>query len=630
MTGPTNPQAADPKARGGQYVTSPGFASPGHSTPSHSRTAPDSTIVYSPKGWKWEEAGDDYSLAVSKVAGAAIESSVRRMRTTFGQVFYIKGTAESRPPFNGEAVGDTCRIQDAITLDIVAEWRWTGVAWERMQVSNQQISNLDVGKLTAGSASINELAARKIASDVGRFLELTTEQLTVTGNASFVDLTARHIWTRIVTAQQGEFEQIKAGMIAANAISADNIQAGALNGQVITGATIQTSAASNRGLKIHDNGMQVYASDGWKALDINAWSGEIEINGRIGRRDTWSEVYFNDIVARDTKTDVSNGLKHGCGLSFNSLEDDWWPATISLNKNSTGTPTLRLQGAISKAQSYYSPYLSISQDAIAMYMPQGDSSFTFTSGGMSMGTGKMYMWMNDQGFSLGKKGDNSGRLYVGTNSYRIRPLGWSAGGLWGQDNGVGMDYAAGKQIWVGPNGTSMVGGKTFAMLVPVESAKRGGKYLTHRCTESPYDGLEYWENFTLDASGHAAWELPEYVPWIASERSPWIALASNGATAHLVRGGYGPGGASWSVEISGQPGTTVSVLVKGARRLDSEVDDDGEPILEDRADDDLWIEKPNMSHGFFGATPPPGRPESTAGGMIDGIGISREEDNIHD
>lgn len=630
MAGPANPQAADPKARGGQYVTSPGFASPGHSTPSHSRTAPDSTIVYSPKGWKWEEAGDDYSLAVSKVAGAAIESSVRRMRTTFGQVFYIKGTAESRPPFNGEAVGDTCRVQDAITLEIVAEWRWTGASWERMQISNQQISNLDVGKLTAGSASINELAARKIASDVGRFLELTTEQLTVTGNASFVDLTARHIWTRIITAQQGEFEQIKAGMIAANAISADNIQAGALNGQVITGATIQTSAAPNRGLKIHDDGMQVYASDGWKALDINAWSGEIEINGRIGRRDTWSEVYFNDIVARDTKTDVSNGLKHGCGLSFNSLEDDWWPATLSLNKNSTGTPTLRLQGAIPKAQSYYSPYLSISQDAIAMYMPQGDSSFTFTSGGMSMGTGKMYMWMNDQGFSLGKKGDNSGRLYVGTNSYRIRPLGWSAGGLWGQDNGVGMDYAAGKQIWVGPNGTSMVGGKTFAMLVPVESARRGGKYLTHRCTESPYDGLEYWENFTLDASGHATWELPEYVPWIASERSPWIALASNGATAHLVRGGYGPGGATWSVEISGQPGTTVSVLVKGARRLDSEVGDDGEPILEDRADDDLWIEKPNMSHGFFGATPPPSRPDPIVGDTLEGAHISQEEDNNHD
>jgi len=336
------------------------------------------------------------------------------------------------------------------------------------------------------------------------------------------------------------------------------------------------------------------------------------------------------VAARDTKTDVSNGLKHGCGLSFNSLEDDWWPATISLNKNSTGTPTLRLQGAISKAQSYYSPYLSISQDAIAMYMPQGNSSFTFTSGGMSMGTGRMYMWLNDQGFSLGKKTDNKVRLHVSVDSYYVRPLNWDSGGLWGNNTGVGMDYSNSKQVWVGPNGTNMVGGKTFAMLVPVESAKRGGKYLTHRCTESPYDGLEYWENFTLDDSGRATWNLPEYVPWIASERSPWIALASNGATAHLVRGGYGPGGSAWSVEISGQPGTTVSVLVKGARRLDSEVGADGEPILEDRADDDLWIERPNMSHGFFGATPPPRRPDPIVDDTLEGTSIGQKEDNSHD
>ena len=153
MAGPQNPSAADPKARGGQYVTSPGFASPGHSTPTSSRTAPDSTVVYSPKGWRWEEAGDDYSLAVSKMTGAAIESAVRRMRTTFGQVFYIKGDATTRPPFDGESVGDTCRVQDGITLDIVAEWRWTGSSWERMQVDNQQISNLDVGKLTQSTRS---------------------------------------------------------------------------------------------------------------------------------------------------------------------------------------------------------------------------------------------------------------------------------------------------------------------------------------------------------------------------------------------------------------------------------------------------------------------------------------------
>lgn len=606
MPGPQNPAAADPKARGGQYVTSPGFASPGQSTPSHSRTAPDSTVVYSPKGWRWEEAGDNYSLAASKLAGSAIESAVRRMRTTFGQVFYIKGVASTVPPFNGEAVGDTCRVQDAITLDIVAEWRWTGSRWERMQITNEHISNLDVGKLTAGSASINEIAARKIASDVGRFLELTTDQLTVTGNASFVDLTARHIWARITTAKEGEFEKIKAGMIAANAITADNIQAGALDGQVITGATIQTSKTPNRGLKIHDDGMQVFDSRGWKSLDIDASTGAIILDGRLGRRDSWSEIFFNDIVYRTTQTDTApSGAKVGCGLSFNSLEDDWWPGTISLERASTGDPSLNIQGPIQKNLTAHSPYLAIGTAAISMYTPVSNASFSFNAGGINLQARDVYMWINDQGISYGKKTDNKYRLNVGKRNYFIRPLEWDAGGLWGADHGVGMDYTAGKQVWVGPNGVSMVGGKTFAMLVPVESAKRGGKYLTHRCTESPYDGLEYWENFELDGDGRHTWVLPEYVPWIASERSPWVVFASNGASANLVRGGYGPDGEKWRVEIQGQPGATVSVLVKGARRLDSEVGDDGEPILEDRADDNLWIEKPDKGVIPLEGEPPP-------------------------
>ena len=174
MTGPLNPAAAPEGARGGQYVTVPAFAAPGHSAPANTRDAPGSTIVYSPKGWRWEEAGDDYSNAVSKVTSAAMEGAVRRIKSSMGEVFYIRGTEDTRPPFDGSAIGDTCRVQDAQTLDIVAEWRWNGATWERMRVTSEQISNLDVGKLTAGSASIAEITARKIASDVGRFLEITT------------------------------------------------------------------------------------------------------------------------------------------------------------------------------------------------------------------------------------------------------------------------------------------------------------------------------------------------------------------------------------------------------------------------------------------------------------------------
>ena len=584
MPGPQNPAAADPKARGGQYVTSPGFASPGQSTPSHSRTAPDSTVVYSPKGWRWEEAGDNYSLAASKLAGSAIESAVRRMRTTFGQVFYIKGVASTVPPFNGEAVGDTCRVQDAITLDIVAEWRWTGSRWERMQITNEHISNLDVGKLTAGSASINEIAARKIASDVGRFLELTTDQLTVTGNASFVDLTARHIWARITTAQEGEFEKIKAGMIAANAITADNIQAGALDGQVITGATIQTNKSPNRGLKIHDAGMQVFSQNGWKSLDVDAATGTVYIEGRIGRRDTWSEVYFTDIVSRDSNSDEYGGQKSGCGLAFNSLEDDWWDGVISMNKDSTGNPSIRIQSPIAKNSSWFSPYLTVSPAAIAMYTPNGNSSFSFSSGGLSLITSRVYMWMNDQGISFGTKSDNTARLYVGTSNYNIRPTTWTRGGLWGDNSAITMEYDRSNQVWIGSDGVHITSGKKFTMRVPRLTAERGGLWLDHSCTESPYDGIEYWEQVTLDGSGQAVWTLPDYVPAIASKKAPWIVLTGDGASARLDRSGD-----LWEVHVTGTPGSEVPVLVKGARMIDADTDPEtNEPIMRDYARESPW------------------------------------------
>ena len=622
MPGPQNPAVADPKARGGQYVTSPGFASPGQSTPSHSRTAPDSTVVYSPKGWKWEEAGDNYSLAASKLAGSAIESAVRRMRTTFGQVFYIKGVASTEPPFNGEAVGDTCRVQDAITLDIVAEWRWTGARWERMQITNEHISNLDVGKLTAGSASINEIAARKIASDVGRFLELTTDQLTVTGNASFVDLTARHIWARIMTAQEGEFEKIKSGMIAANAISADKIQVGALDGQVITGATIQTSKETNRGLKISDYGLQVYDSQGWKSLDVNAVTGEIILDGRLGRRDTWSEVFFNNIVYRNTLTDVGpNGEKIGCGLSFRSFEDDWWDGTISLEKASTGDPSLTIQGPIQKNLSWKSPYITVGTAAISMYTPVSNASFSFNAGGINLQAKAVYMWMNDQGISFGTKSDNKPRLYVGVANYNIRPTSWDRGGLWGNNSAIAMEYDSNNQVWIGSDGVHITSGKKFSMRVPRLTAERGGLWLDHSCTESPYDGIEYWEQVTLDDTGQAVWTLPDYVPAIASKKAPWIVLTGDGASARLDRSGD-----LWEVRVTGNPGSEVPVLVKGARMIDADTDPEtNEPIMRDYARESPWRLGPPpppeagkedggpeasviLGGGLYGPAP---RPEST-------------------
>ena len=584
MSGPINPASAPEGARGGQYVTVPAFASPGQSLPNNSRTAEGSTVVYSPKGWRWEEAGDEYSKSVSKLTAATMESAVRRIRTSMGTVLYIRGTSDTEPPCRGETLGDTVRVQDAQTLDIVAEWKWNGSSWERMRVTSEQISNLDVGKLTVGAANIAELTARKIAADVGRFLEITTDQLTVTGNASFVNATAHHVWTKVITAGQGEFEKIRAGMLEANSVSASNIQAGAIDGQVITGATLQTERTYNRGLKLSSDGLRVYDSRGASVLDVNAHTGAISISGHLSRRDSWSMVWFNDVISTRTGRDVgTDGSKWGCGLAFNSLEDNWGDGVIALLKDRSGDPSIRMQAPYAGLGDDV-PYISVGTSYVTMYTPSGDTLFEFKAGGVRLRAQDIYWWANSGGFSYGTNSDNKPRLYVGPNTVHIRPMGEGLPRFWGDRNSTTMQYTGSHQVWINGSGVNITGGKKFSMRVPVLTAERGGLWLEHSCTESPYDGIEYWENVTLDGNGRYRWTLPDYVPRIASKKAPWVVFANEGARGVLDRSNP----EEWHVDVTGTPGSVVAVLVKGARQIDQDVDEHGEPIMRDYARESPW------------------------------------------
>lgn len=600
MAGPTT-RNDDPErgreGRGGQYVTVPAFAALGHATPTNSRTAPGSTIVYSPKGWRWEEAGDDYSKAVSKLTAATMESAVRRVKSSMGEVYYIRGTSDTRPPFDGTTAGDTCRVQDAQTLDIVAEWRWDGSSWERMRVTSEQISNLDVGKLTAGSANIAEVTARKIASDVGRFLEITTDQLTVTGNASFVNATAHHVWTEIVTSGQGEFEKITAGMLEANSVSASNIQVGALDGKVITGATIQTERGSNRGLKLSSDGLQVYSPRGWKSLDIDAHTGEITINGSLGRRDSWSKVWFNDIVWAQTGTDISrSGAKIGCGLAFNSLEDDWEDGALFIQKDAnTGEPSITLQSAARKGAAARPSLILGTQQVSITVGPDGDwGSLAISKYGFSSKINSSSFTFNDSGISYRKTNDNNfSYLGLGRDFLSFATLGNKNTGMWATSRGLEVAWRLNPHIYLDNSGIQMTGNKKFIMPVP-KLTKERGMWLSHSCTESPYDGIEYWENLTLDEAGHASWALPDYVPRIASPVAPWVVFASGTASAALDRSNPD----EWVVRVSGAPGAAVDVLVKGARMVDfGDVDEAGEPVLLDHSRKSRWSLPPDLNGG---------------------------------
>lgn len=587
-----------------EYIQWPGPATfPAETTfPAYDRSADGNTTVHSHKGWEWVESDNPFQKAAASLAQSTIEASIRRMRTAFGKVFYQKGNSTDKPDFPGETYGDTARIQDPSTLDIVAEWKWNGSDWERARVSGEQISNLDVGRLTAGSAAINDLAARRIAGDIGKFLQLTTDQLTVTGNASFVDLTAKHVWTRIINARSGEFEKIKAGMLAANSVTADNLRAGAIDGQVITGASIQTDRQNNRGLKIDNNGMRAYSSSGWKSLDINAHTGEISISGRIGRRDSWSECYFNDLVWAQTGTDVArSGAKIGCGLAFNSLEDDWEDGALFIQKDAnTNEPSITLQSAARKgAEARPSLILGTQQVSITVG-PNGNwGSLAISKYGFSSKINSTAFTFNDSGISYRKTNDENHAYFgLGRDWATLTTLGNKNSGMWVNNHATILAWRKYPQIWLDNDGIHMNPQKKFTMQVPKLTRERGGLWLSHACTESPYDGVEYWENLTLDGQGRARWELPDYVPRIASPVAPWVVFASGTATAEIDRSDPD----LWAVTVTGEPGARVDVLVKGARMVNTGEDDaDGEPIMKDNA------RKTNWELG------PPGGGENTGG-----------------
>lgn len=587
-----------------EYIQWPGPATfPAETTfPAYDRSADGNTTVHSHKGWEWVESDNPFQKAAASLAQSTIEASIRRMRTVFGKVFYQKGNSTDKPDFPGETYGDTARIQDPSTLDIVAEWKWNGSDWERARISGEQISNLDVGRLTAGSAAINDLAARRIAGDIGKFLQLTTDQLTVTGNASFVDLTAKHVWTRIINARSGEFEKIKAGMLAANSVTADNLRAGAIDGQVITGASIQTDRQNNRGLKIDNNGMRAYSSSGWKSLDINAHTGEIAISGRIGRRDSWSECYFNDLVWAQTGTDVArSGAKIGCGLAFNSLEDDWEDGALFIQKDAnTGEPSITLQSAARRgAEARPSLILGTQQVSITVG-PNGDwGSLAISKYGFTSKVNSSSLDFNDSGIAYRKTSDGGHAYFgLGRDWATLTTLGNKNSGMWVNNHATILAWRKYPQIWLDNDGIHMNPEKKFTMRVPKLTKERGGLWLSHACTESPYDGVEYWENLTLDGQGRARWELPNYVPRIASPVAPWVVFASGSATAEIDRSDPD----LWAVTVTGEPGARVDVLVKGARMVNTGEDDaDGEPIMKDNA------RKTNWELG------PPGGGENTGG-----------------
>lgn len=548
---------------GDEYIQWPGEATfPGKDTyPAYDASAAGNKTVHSHKGWEWVESENPFQQAVASLANAAIATAVQRSRTTFGQVYYQRGNSTDPPGFPGTAIGDTCRIQDPGTLDIVAEWKWNGTAWEKALVSGQQISNLDVGRLTAGSAAINELAARRIAGDVGKFLQISTDQLVVSGQATINTAVVQEIWSKIIHAQEGEFERIKAGMISGNAFEGQTFTGGTFEGQIITGAQIQTAKTGGRVL-LNPTGLFAYRNDGTESFRLEAATGDIRLYGTIGLRDNWSIAEFTDFA------DEQN-WRNGAGLHFKSrLRSYSSPGRIYIREyKADSDPQLVFKAP---AVSGGSPSIIFWRDALSIYgFAGGSGRFRIDSDGLYFNNGT----------------SNNG-LRIERDYFTIRPFSYADRSVWANNEGIVIGYDSQHYSWWAGGGMQTIGGKNFVMRVPRLTAERG-MWLRHASTESPHHGIEYWQNITLDGNGEGVWPLPEYLPLIASPTAPRVVLCS--PDRGTAAGRLDTSGETWTVRVTGQPGAAVAVLLKLGRVLDDRTDAHGNVVWRDSEEDPVWV-----------------------------------------
>ncbi|QNJ56520.1 minor tail protein [Arthrobacter phage Elezi] len=152
-------------------------------------------------------AADAKAVAAQTAAGNAqtTANNALTMAGSKGKVFYDTVA----PSGTGTATGDLWRKIDA-SKNVIAEWYWTGSAWQSSQITTDAISNLDVGKLTAGSAAILTVTAQKIAASTAAFQTVDVKNLFAT-TGTLDTAVINKLWTDVVNSRKITSNMIAVG-----------------------------------------------------------------------------------------------------------------------------------------------------------------------------------------------------------------------------------------------------------------------------------------------------------------------------------------------------------------------------------------------------------------------------------
>lgn len=173
--------------------------------------------------------------------------------------------------------------------NVTEQYRFVNGAWENVELSHSVLSSLDLGKLVAGSAAIKEAVVQKLFAEVVVAKMVTAsefigENAILTGAVTAPKIVAsEELWAKI-----GEFVKIRA----------EQIEADAIDGMVITGPIIQSARDGQRWVG-DTTGIRIFNADNevrtQLSPDDSVFKGEVEadtlvVNGGSEMRSTENKL----------------------------------------------------------------------------------------------------------------------------------------------------------------------------------------------------------------------------------------------------------------------------------------------------------------------------------------------------
>lgn len=230
------------------------------------------------------------SLAAQAAAAADATSKMNNVANSKNATFYGTAAPTATAPKGGLA-GDTYRQRNTAG-NIIGEWEWSGTAWAQRKMTSESMTAVDVGVLTAGSAIIQDAVLKKVAAGTASFQQVDIGNLIVSGD------------TVMKTAV---IDKLYADVVRSRELVADKVKAGAVDGQRITGATIETDAAANAGVKIDTKGIISHGSGSQVVNGVTThYITKALINHRkapvISANDIWPGLWFESTPTSGTAT----------------------------------------------------------------------------------------------------------------------------------------------------------------------------------------------------------------------------------------------------------------------------------------------------------------------------------------